>query len=121
MARLRSCTICGKIHSTDIKCHRKIERTDQLAHELRQSHKWHKKSLEIREQSHWLCAVCRDQGIITHENISVHHIKKLQHNPELLLDDENLVALCATHHQMADDGLIDEDYLISLAKKRDSR
>ena len=119
MARLRSCTICGKIHSVDIKCQRKIERTDALAFSLRQKNKWHKKSYEIRERSSWLCAVCRDQGLITHEKLSVHHIIKLNENPDGLLDDENLICLCAQHHQMADDGLIEPDYLRRLAIQRD--
>lgn len=119
MARLRSCTICGKIHSVDIKCQRKIERTDALAFSLRQKNKWHKKSYEIRERSSWLCAVCKDQGLITHEKLSVHHITKLNENPDGLLDDENLICLCAQHHQMADDGLIEPDYLRRLAIQRD--
>ena len=118
MGRLRSCTICGKIHSTDIKCKKPVERSDALAYKLRQSNRWHMKSLEIREQSQWLCAVCRDQGIINVEMPSVHHITKLRDNPEGLLDDENLVALCSKHHEEADDGIIDADYLRALAKKR---
>ena len=119
MARLRSCTVCGKIHSTDIVCKRKPERTDILAHSLRQKNKWHTKSLEIRERSSWLCAVCRDQGIITHEGLEVHHITKLKNNPDGLLDDENLICLCKQHHQMADDGLIEIEYLKRLAIQRD--
>ena len=119
MARLRSCSVCGKIHSTAIKCTKPVERTDAQAYALRQTNKWHSKSLEIRERSSWLCAVCKDQGIITFNELDVHHIRKLQSNPELLLDDDNLICLCKQHHKMADDGLIDVDYLIRLAKQRD--
>ena len=119
MARLKACSICGKIHSTDKKCIRKDARADR-EHKLRQTNKWHTKSLEIRERSQWLCAVCRAQGIYNHESLEVHHIDKLRDNPEGLLDDENLVCLCTTHHKQADDGLIDADYLRELAKQRDN-
>ncbi len=119
MARLKACSICGKIHSTDIKCKRPIERADALAHSLRQKNKWHTKSLEIRDRSHWLCAVCKDQGIINHASIEVHHIEKLRDNPDALLDDDNLIALCIPHHKMADDGELDAEYLRELARKRD--
>lgn len=118
MARLKACSVCGKIHSADIKCWRRDARVDK-EHQLRQKNKWHSKSLEIRERSHWLCAVCFDQGIINHESLEVHHIRKLRDNPDGLLDDENLVCLCTTHHKQADDGEIDADYLRQLALKRD--
>ena len=118
MARLKACSICGKIHSTDKKCIRKDARADR-EHKLRQTNKWHRKSLEIRERSHWLCAVCRDQGTFNHENVEVHHIEKLRDNPDGLLDDDNLICLCIPHHKMADDGLIDAEYLKRLAKRRD--
>ena len=120
MARLKACSICGKIHSTAIKCKRPIERADAQAHSLRQKNKWHRKSLEIRERSHWLCAVCRAQGTFNHESVEVHHIKKLKDNPDSLLDDENLICLCIPHHKMADDGLIEPEYLRELARKRDN-
>lgn len=120
MARLRSCSVCGKIHSDAIKCKKPIERTDAQAYALRQTNKWHSKSYEIRERSSWLCAVCKDQGTITYADLDVHHIHKLQNNPELLLDDANLICLCKQHHKMADDGLIEIEYLERLARERDS-
>ena len=76
--------------------------------------------MEIRERSHFLCAVCYDQGFITHEDIDVHHIKKIKDEPNLLLDDNNLICLCKQHHKQADDGLIDIEYLYQLVRKRDS-
>ena len=88
-------------------------------HQLRQTNKWHSKSLEIRERSHWLCAVCLDHKVITHESLEVHHIIKLRDNPELLLEDSNLICLCTKHHKQADEGEIDVDYLRMLAQMRD--
>lgn len=88
-------------------------------HKLRQTNKWHTKSLEIRERSQWLCAICRDEGFYNHESLEVHHIVKLRDNPDGLLDDDNLICLCTSHHKLADDGMIEPDYLRLLAKKRD--
>ena len=118
MARLKACSICGKIHDANIRCKRAV-RADAQAHSLRQTNKWHSKSLDIRERSHWLCAVCLDEGIINHESLEVHHIEKLRDNPSGLLDDENLICLCTTHHKLADENQIDADYLRKLAQKRD--
>ena len=119
MARLKACSVCGKIHDASIRCIRKDARMDR-EHKLRQTNKWHTKSLEIRERSQWLCAVCRDHGIYNHENLGVHHITKLRNNPDGLLDDDNLIALCVPHHKQADDGLLDADYLRELSKQRDN-
>ena len=120
MGRLRSCSICGKIHSTDNPCKKPITRGDATAYALRQSNRWHKKSYEIRYRSHFLCSVCFDQGVINHEDIDVHHIKKLRDEPQKLLDDDNLICLCKAHHKQADDGLIEAEYLYQLVRKRDS-
>lgn len=119
MARLRACSVCGKIHSADIKCVRKDARVDR-EHKLRQTNKWHTKSLDIRERSQWLCAVCRDKGRFNHSSLEVHHIEKLRDNPNGLLDDSNLICLCVEHHKLADAGYLDVDYLKMLANIRDS-
>ena len=119
MTRLKACSVCGKIHDANMKCKRPIDRADAQAHSLRQTNKWHTKSLEIRERSHWLCAVCLDEGIINHESLEVHHIEKLRDNPDGLLDDENLICLCTRHHKLADDGQLYVDYLRMLAQMRD--
>lgn len=119
MARLKACHICGKIHDASIKCKRADMRTDR-EHHLRQTNRWHAKSLQIRERSNWLCSVCRDQGIINHESLEVHHIEKIRDNPEKFLDDDNLICLCTKHHKQADDGLIEPDYLRHLAQLRDN-
>ena len=119
MARLKACSVCGRIHGTDIKCYKPDKRADN-EHMLRQKNKWHIKSLDIRERSHYLCAVCFDKGILSSNNLEVHHITKLRDNPDGLLDDENLICLCASCHKEADAGNIDADYLRELAKKRDN-
>ena len=116
----KACSRCGKIHPANYKCNvGKVYRGGE-ERRLRNKNIWHEKSRDIRESSHYLCAVCKDQGIITYKDVEVHHIEKLKDREDLLLDDENLVCLCRYHHKMADEGKIDKDYLKGLAKERDS-
>ena len=57
--------------------------------------------------------------MIQPQPLETHHIIKLRIRPDLLLEDENLVALCETCHWKADHGQIGADYLRELAKRRD--
>ena len=82
---------------------------------------WKEKSLEIREKSDNLCALCREQGIYNYFDLEVHHIEKLEERPELLLDDYNLICLCAEHHHQADRGEINKEHLKALAAAREER
>ena len=114
------CSRCGKIHKKGFICP-KAKRIYEGGTErkLRSSYAWTEKSKEIRERAHHLCEVCRDEGAITYDGIEVHHIIKVKDNNDLLLDDNNLICLCAAHHRQADNGEIDKDYLRSLALSRD--
>ena len=80
---------------------------------------WHKKSLEIREASDWLCSVCRSEGRYEYNGLEVHHITKLRDDKSKALDNYNLICLCVKHHKMADVGEIDADYLRKLARDRE--
>ena len=114
----RSCSRCGKIHSTSYKCNvgRVYRETEER--QLRNKYAWAKKSVQIRDDAHYLCEVCRDQGIINYADVEVHHIEKLRDRKDLLLEDENLICLCVEHHKQADDGRISQEYLRSLAQSR---
>lgn len=116
----KSCSKCGKIHDARYKCNAGISRKpwDNRAGKLRNTNEWHKKSEEIREASRYLCAVCEDMGVYTYNTLEVHHIEALSVAPDKLLDDSNLICLCAIHHRAADRGEIDQDYLRELAKRR---
>ena len=118
---LRACSKCGRVHDSSYKCKASIPRGDREAARLRNLSKWHKKSDEIRDKSFNLCAICRDLGEINYLSIEVHHIIKLREDPNGLLDDSNLIALCSYHHKLADKGNYDVDYLRDLAKKRDKQ
>lgn len=115
---LKSCSRCGKIHPRAYKCNvgRIYAKTDESR--LRSKHAWTKKAKQIKEDASGLCEVCRDLGVYTYDGLEVHHITKLSENPDGLLDDANLIALCVYHHKQADAGEIDADYLRELARER---
>lgn len=118
---LRACGKCGRIHSDSYDCgqgfKRKYKETDET--KLRSQYSWKVKREIIREQSLYLCAVCRDQGDYSAKRLEVHHVKKLRDDPSGLLDDNNLICLCTEHHKQADDGKLSEKYLRELINKRD--
>lgn len=72
----------------------------------------------VREDSQYLCEVCRSYGVYNYENLEVHHIVKVKDDPSGLLDRDNLICLCRMHHKMADNGEIGVNYLRKLAKNR---
>ena len=88
---------------------------------MRSKNKWKEKSLEIRERADNLCEVCRDKGRYIYTSLEVHHIHKVKDNPELYLDNYNLIALCVDCHKKADRGEIPIEYLEELARKREER
>lgn len=117
---MKSCSRCGKIHDSRYKCNANrtynYERTD--ADKLRYTRKWKDKSKQIREESNYLCAVCRDKGIYNYTGVEVHHIIKLNNDTSKLLDDNNLICLCKIHHREADKGELSISYLQELVAKR---
>lgn len=119
----KACSRCGKIHDTRFKCTAGISRKPLFnpPSKLRNSNEWHKKSEEIRKASRYLCAVCEDMGIYTYANLEVHHIEALSEAPDKLLDNSNLICLCAIHHRAADRGELDQDYLRKLAESREAQ
>ena len=115
----KACSKCGRIHSSNYECNVGRTFTGGEERKLRSQYSWTKKSLEIRERAHHLCEVCRAQGIFTYNNIEVHHITKVTEDKSLLLDNDNLICLCAPHHKQADNNELDKDYLLKLAHQRE--
>ena len=116
----KSCSRCGKIHATGYMCNvGRLYTSQGDERKLRSQYSWTKKSEEIRERANHLCEVCRDKGIITFKDIEVHHIVKVKDDKSKLLDNENLICLCQEHHKQADNGEIDRDYLLELARQRE--
>lgn len=122
MSRLISCSRCGRIHSDSIICKplsNKRRFTDTAENKLRSRYSWKKKRENVRERANYLCEVCRANGDYSPKDIEIHHITKLRDDPNGLLEDNNLIALCIEHHKQADRGEIDADYLRRLADERD--
>lgn len=117
----KACSVCGKIHPYNYKCKRKEKRED-----LHNSTAWHKKSKDIRERSKYICEVCLDQfgkggSAVLGNSVEVHHIIKVKDEPDLLLDDDNLICLCRMHHEEAEAGKLSKEYLTYLVEKRKKR
>ena len=117
----KACAKCGRIHDYNKKCYigdyKKKKDTD--INKFRNTMLWTNKSIEIRENSNYLCSVCLDKGIFNYKRIEVHHIDPLCENFERRLDNYNLIALCKEHHKEAEDGKIQRDYLFNIAKARE--
>ena len=118
---LRSCPYCGRIHERNFDCgHRPKQKNKRREEEAgRYSWAFRKKSEEIKERSHFLCAVCFSEGRLNNQDLSTHHIIKLTERPDLLLEESNLICLCRYHHDLADAGKIDPGKLLDLARERD--
>lgn len=119
---LKACHYCGRIHAKDFDCGRKAKPRPRYSHDSseagRYSRAFTEKSQAVKEESHYLCAVCMDEGVITYRDLETHHIIKLRDRPDLLTEDGNLICLCRRHHGMADRGELDADYLRRLAARR---
>ena len=115
----KSCSRCGKIHSTSYECNHNRYKKDTEARKLRQKSAWHNKSREIRDKSKYLCSVCLQEGRYTYEGLEVHHITPIEEDKDRLLDDYNLICLCQEHHKQAETGKIERDYLYTLTRDRE--
>lgn len=117
---LKACSRCGKIHPSSYKCNKGVDwnRGKNDIDKLRNTHKWHKKAEQIKEDAHYLCEYCLANGMITAGQLETHHIIKLQERPDLLLEDDNLICLCVACHKKADEGTIDAAELSRIARKR---
>ena len=90
---LKACGWCGRMHDINTECPRKPtqkgrkygSKTD--IDKLRNTYRWRRKREQIKQDAHYMCEVCADQGHITTNHLEVHHIIKLNTNPDLLTDD----------------------------------
>ena len=58
---------------------------------------WVKKRQRILKRDGYQCQLCKRYGRIR-QATTVHHIKELDEYPELALDNNNLISLCAECH-----------------------
>ena len=109
---LKSCKYCGRIHSKKEICSRKpVSTRESREDKFRNTTAWRNKREEIKKRDRYLCQACLNELSGTErrlntEDLSVHHIRPLKTNFELRLDDDNLITLCAFHHELAENGRI---------------
>ncbi|MFB0919752.1 MAG: HNH endonuclease [Oscillospiraceae bacterium] len=112
---LKSCVYCGRIHDSKYDCGKRPQRKRDSKASFRSTAEWQSKRTEINERDLYLCRVCLDNGRLTYNGISVHHIEPLEENYEKRLDNDNLITLCAGHHEQAERGDIPRAQLHELA------
>ena len=85
------------------------------------SRRWQRKRMKILRRDHFECQVCRkriEQAAADGTQLSphdcrirkaehVHHIKDLEHYPNLKLDDDNLISVCHECHDRLHGRVID--------------
>ena len=119
---LRSCPYCGMIHPKGYRCPRRPKRQRQHNKRFaafRSSWAWQQKRQKILERDFHLCRICNAGGygafrVSSDAELQVHHIVPLEEREDLRLEEDNLIALCAQHHRMADDGKIPRSLLQEL-------
>ena len=63
-----------------------------------QSREWRRASYACRERARWLCGRCASEGFTKAAELA-HHIKPVKDGGEKLAE-ENLEAICFTHHEL---------------------
>lgn len=116
---LRTCRYCGRCVPMNHNCKSKPKEVRRDYDRARMTREWKQKSLDIKERSLYLCEVCKDKGQYTYNNLETHHIIKVKDRPDLTLDDSNLICVCESHHEQAECGEIEADYLRRLVTIRD--
>ena len=131
---LKACSYCGRIHDSKYMCPQKEQniksrqsqrsKANKKVYDFHRSHKWKGKSVAIRERDNYCCQICArglhnpDRQWET-DGISVHHIIPIAEDWNERLDDENLITLCATHHEQAEKGQIKRSELQKIAKEQE--
>lgn len=119
----KACCYCGKIHLRSEVCPKKPAQKprDHAADLFRSSRRWKLKREEIKRRDGYRCRACLAElpGTLRRVNpyrLSVHHIHPLSERYDLRLDDDNLITLCAAHHEAAESGDIPAEILLNLIK-----
>ena len=111
MVMKKSCVYCGRIHDSRYDCGMKTKKIRKKNEKdaFRSTARWQRKTAEIKERDSYLCQICLrglygTRNRINHQRLSVHHAIPLQDDFEKKLDNDNLLTVCAIHHEMAENG-----------------
>ena len=126
---LSSCSYCGKIHDKKYVCKEKEKtlknrfsnRKLTVALQFRRTSQWKNKSVNIRKRDNYLCLCCKANlyGTVRRLNsefLSVHHIVPIEEDYDKRLDDDNLITVCDTHHELCEANIITREQQKSLIK-----
>lgn len=80
-------------------------------YKFRSSGVWKRKRAEILERDHNTCKICSCK-----KDLQVHHIYSLDTNPELRLENNNLITLCSQCHHNVHNGVFSQYFLIKQIK-----
>ena len=117
----KTCSRCGVVDEQHVCPFKKRKEIKTTAYTIRQTNRWHQKSLEIRERDDFLCRVCRLNLYDTvkqynNTNLEVHHIVPLEVNDTKAFDNDNLITLCHYHHELAESKTIPQEELLRIVK-----
>lgn len=115
---LKSCKYCGKIHDSRFDCGKKPKhrKSGTESDRFHSTNRWTETARAIKERDHYLCQACLHnldgEGVrYTTDALEVHHIEPIAEAWGSRLDWDNLITLCRTHHEMAEDGRISREAL----------
>lgn len=118
---LVACGRCGKIHERGaceekpLNTYRK-KNTRQV--QIRHSTRWQRVREQALERDCYLCRLCLEAGYINNNNLEVHHITKIEDNPSIAYELDNLICLCSNHHHEVENDSTKRDYLRELASTK---
>ena len=111
---LRACPVCGRIHDSSRMCKAKRSPRLSVADRFRSTKEWQDARDAARERDMNMCVVCRGEGTITVDDLSVHHIVPLEEDYDLRAELDNLATVCGKHHREAERGDISRKFLCDL-------
>ncbi len=97
-----ACPRCGHVHEKRRQCTQGNAYANNKATEarrLRNRQVWKRVKRMANERDHYLCVLCKVEGMFTSEGLETHHIVPINVSPELAYDIGNLVTLCRRHHE----------------------
>ena len=100
---LRSCSYCNRFHDTKETCSNKSKRIEseqtERNNKFYKTYRWQKLSNEKRREVNYRCEICRALGKL--EGVDeVHHILSINERWDMRLDYTNLLAVCASCHDV---------------------
>ncbi len=123
---LKSCKYCGRIHDSKHDCGYKPKRKKKGNNKdrFRWTKAWQSKRDEIKQRDKYLCQICirklyNTKNQYNYTDLEVHHITPLEEDFERRLDNDNLITICETHHEMAERKEIPRELIQRIVKEQE--